>query len=147
MEKTPASFTLSDELKLTIPKKILPYLKKDPKDTELDPHLFEFFVYQKMFNHLDKGRLCCNESVSYCDIDHDLVNEDFVDNVDKIALEFGYPNIPIYCDQHLDEAVDNLNNAWDRTTKRIQLKENTGFKIIENKTCPSGESGIKSKNI
>ena len=131
--KSPASFVLSEELKLNIPKKVLPYLKKSPKDEQLDPYLVEFFIYKKMLNHLDKGRLCCNESVSYCDMNHDLVNENFVDNVDKIALEFGYPNIPVYCDQYLDKAVDELNNAWDRTTKRIQSGENSGFKITENK--------------
>lgn len=131
--KSPASFTLSEELKLTVSKKILPYLKNDPKDEQLDPHLFELFVYQKMCNHLDKGRLCCNDSVSYCDMDHDLVNEDLVNDVNKIALEFGFPNIPIYCDQHLDNAVDKLTLAWGRTTSRIKSGENTGFKITENK--------------
>ena len=48
--KMPASFKLSDELLQTIPKKMLPYLKRDPEDEHLDPHLFEFFIYRKMYN-------------------------------------------------------------------------------------------------
>ena len=36
----------------------LPYLKKDADDEQVDPHLFEFFVYQKMYRRLDKGLLC-----------------------------------------------------------------------------------------
>ena len=65
-------------------------MKKDAGDEQVDPHLFEFFVYHKMYRRLDKGLLCCNDSVTYCDIDHDLVNENVVDNVEEIANEFGY---------------------------------------------------------
>ena len=70
-----------------------------------------------MYHCLDKGLLSCNESVSYCDIDHDLVSEAVVDDVEKIAIEFGYPKIPIYCDKRLDDALTELDEAWDRTTK------------------------------
>ena len=41
-----------------------------------------FFVYHKMYRRLDKGLLCYNDSVTYCDIDHDLVSEDVVDLTD-----------------------------------------------------------------
>lgn len=129
--KMPASFKLSDELLQTIPKKMLPYLKRDLEDEHLDPHLFEFFIYRKMYNHLDKGRLCCNESVSYCDMDHDLINEDLVDKVEEIAAEFGYTNIPIFCDQHLDEAVNELDETWVNTIDRINSGENKGFELID----------------
>ena len=132
--KSPAEFKLPENLKYTISKTMLPYLKKDPKDEHVDPHLFEFFVYQKMYRRLDKNLLCCNDSISYCDIDHDLVKETLVDNAEKIANEFGYPNIPIYCDKHLDEKLEELDRAWARTTERISLGENTYFKIKETKT-------------
>lgn len=98
-KKGPASFKLSEELEETILKSSLPYLKKNADDKQVDPHLFEFFVYQKMYRRLDKGLLCCNNSVSYCDIDHDLVSEEVIDDAEKIANEFGYLKIPIYCDQ------------------------------------------------
>ncbi|BCA95449.1 hypothetical protein TUM19329_18100 [Legionella antarctica] len=110
------------------------YLKENPTDEQVDPHLFEFFVYQKMYRRLDKGLLCCNESVSYCDIDHDLIDDALVDDVEKIAHEFGYPNIPIYCSEHLDEVLNVLDNTWDRATKRISLGENPGFLIKETKS-------------
>jgi TnpA family transposase len=131
--KSPASFKLPSDLEDTISRTMIPYLKENPTDEHIDPHLFEFFVYQKMYRRLKKGLLCCNESVSYCDIDHDLVDDAMVDNVDEIANEFGYPKIPIYCGSHLDEVLNLLDNTWDRTTKRISSGENTGFIIKKTK--------------
>ncbi len=131
--KSPATFRVPKDLEDTLSRTVLPCLKKDPSDEQLDPHLFEFFIYQKMYRRLDKGLLCCNESVSYCDIDHDLVDDRLVDDVERIANEFGYPKIPIYCDQRLDEALTMLDNTWDRTTKRINLGENAEFNIKETK--------------
>jgi len=106
----------------------------DPSEDHIDPHLFEFFVYQKMFYRLDKGLLCCNDSVSYCDLDQDFISDELVDDAEKIAMEFGYPKIPIYCDERLDVALKELDNAWDRTTQRISLGENTGFNLRKTKT-------------
>jgi TnpA family transposase len=110
------------------------YLKRESSDTHLDPYLFEFFVYQKIDHEIDRGRLYCNNSVSYCDIDTDLVDDALVDDVEKIAAEFGYPKIPIYCDQRLDEALQELNGAWSRTTYNIRENNNPGFNIRETKT-------------
>jgi hypothetical protein len=132
--KSPGAFKLPGDLEDTISKSMIPYLKENPTDEHIDPHLFEFFVYQKMYRRLDKGLLCCNDSISYCDVEHDLIDDAMVDDVEKIANEFGYPNIPIYCDKHLDEVLCLLDNAWDKTTKRITMGENTGFKIKETKT-------------
>jgi TnpA family transposase len=136
--KSPATFKLPDDLADTISKTIIPYLKQDPTDDpsedHIDPHLFEFFVYQKMFYRLDKGLLCCNDSVSYCDLDQDFISDELVDDAEKIAMEFGYPKIPIYCDERLDVALKELDNAWDRTTQRISLGENTGFNLRKTKT-------------
>lgn len=131
--KALSTFKLSKDLEEIISQAVLPYLKKDPNDQQIDPHLFEFFVYQKMYRCLDKGLLCCNESISYCDIDHALVDDKVVDEVEKIANEFGYPRIPIFCDQRLDEALTMLDDAWSRTTKRISLGENAGLTIKETK--------------
>jgi TnpA family transposase len=133
-DKSPSSFKLPKDLEDTISKTMIPYLKENPTDEHVDPHLFEFFVYQKMYRRLDKGLLCCNESVSYCDIDHDLIDDSLVDDVEKIAHEFGYPNIPIYCSEHLDEVLNVLDNTWDRATKRISLGENPGFLIKKTKS-------------
>jgi hypothetical protein len=132
--KSPATFKLPKNLEDKISNKtIFPYLKKDSDDLQVDPHLFEFFIYQKMYRFLDKGLLCCNESVSYCDIDHDLVSDKVVDDVEKIAIKFGYPKIPIYCDKRLDDALIELDEAWDRTTKRISRGENAWITIKETK--------------
>lgn len=130
-EKSPATFKLPDEVRALIPKKMLAYLKRNPDNENVDPHLFEFYVYRKMYRHLDKGQLCCNDSVSFCDIEHDLIDDCIVDDVERIALEFGYPVIPRFCDEHLDELLDSLDKAWDTTTKRIQLGQNAGFKLKE----------------
>jgi TnpA family transposase len=132
--KGPSTFKLPQDIEDTLSKTQLPYLKKDPDDAQIDPHLFEFFVYRKMYRRLDKGLLCCNESVSYCDIDHDLISDALVDDVEKIANEFGYPKIPVYCDERLDTALMTLDATWDRTTKRISAGENSAFNIKEMKT-------------
>ncbi len=132
--KGPSTFKLPQDIEDTLSKTQLPYLKKDPDDAQVDPHLFEFFVYHKMYRRLDKGLLCCNESVSYCDIDHDLISDALVDDVEKIANEFGYPKIPVYCDERLDAALMTLDATWDRTTKRISGGENSAFNIKEMKT-------------
>lgn len=130
----PSDLTICDDLGFTIPKNMNQYLKREPNDTNIDPYLFEFFVYQKVYHEIDRGRLYCNDSVSYCDIDTDLVDDALVDDVEQIAAEFGYPKIPIYCDQRLDEALQELNEAWERTTHNIRENSNPGFSIRETKT-------------
>jgi TnpA family transposase len=132
--KGPSTFKLSPDMEDTLSKTQLPYLKKTPDDVQVDPHLFEFFVYRKMYRCLDKGLLCCNESISYCDIDHDLISDALVDDVEKIANEFGYPKIPVYCDGRLDAALKTLDATWDKTTKRISGGENSAFNLKEMKT-------------
>jgi hypothetical protein len=109
-------------------------LKRKPNDTHIDPYLFEFFVYQKIYHEIDRGRLYCNDSVSYWDIDTDLIDDALVDDVEEITADFVYPKIPIYCDQRLDDALQELNDAWERTTGNIQDNNNPGFSIRETKT-------------
>ncbi|CAO5682395.1 MAG: Tn3 family transposase ISPsy30 [Holosporales bacterium] len=130
--KTPSSFKVPKEVENTLPSAILPYLKKD--DGEIDPYLFEFFVYHKMYRSLNNGLLCCNESVSYCDIDNDLVSDSVVDDVENIAKRFGFSKLPIYCDKRLDDALQELDAAWDKTISRINNNENKEFIITETKT-------------
>lgn len=131
--KSPSDLKICDDLGFTIPRNMISYLKRKATDTHVDPYLFEFFVYQKVYHEIDRGRLYCNDSVSYCDIDADLVDDALVDDVEKIAAEFGYPKIPIYCDQRLDEALQELNNAWERTTRNIRENNNPGFSVRESK--------------
>ena len=132
--KTPSELKICDDLGFTIPKGMTRYLKRESTDTHIDPYLFEFYVYQKIYHEIDRGRLYCNNSVSYCDIDTDLVDDAMVDDVEKIAAEFGYPKIPVYCDQRLDDALQDLNDAWARTTGNIQENSNPGFNIRETRT-------------
>ena len=132
--KNPSQFKLNDDLGITIPKNMITYLKREPTDKRIDPYLFEFFVYQKMLHQLDRGGLCCNDSVSYGDLDQDLVDDALVDDVEKISAEFGYPKIPIYCDKRLDNAMKMLTSAWNTTTENIHLGHNNGFNLKETKT-------------
>lgn len=132
--KSASDLKICDDLGFTIPKNMIAYLKKLPTDTHIDPYLFEFFVYQKIYHEIERGRLYCNDSVSYCDIDADLVDDALVDDVENIATEFGYAKIPIYCDQRLDEALQELNDAWTRTTHNIRENTNPGFSVRETKT-------------
>jgi TnpA family transposase len=131
--KVPSNFKICDDLGFTIPKSMTRYLKRKSTDSHIDPYLFEFFVYQKVYHEIERGRLYCNDSVSYCDIDTDLIDDTLVDNAEKISTNFGYPKIPIYCDQRLDDALQELNDTWTRTTRNIENNNNSGFRIQENK--------------
>lgn len=135
--KPPASLKLCDDLGLTVPKSMVQYLKTSPQDKYIDPHRFEFFVYEKMYHHLDRGRLFCNDSVSYCDLECDLVPDKVVDNVEAIAKKYGYHKIPIYCDSHLDEKLNELDVAWERTTESINSGCNQGIKISQEEKNPT----------
>lgn len=125
---------ICDDLGFTVPKSMTKYLKRKSTDTHIDPCLFEFFVYQKIYHEIERGRLYCNDSVSFCDIDNDLIDDAMVDDVEKIAADFGYPKIPVYCDQRLDDALQELNDAWARTLHNIENDNNPGFNIRETKT-------------
>merc|ERR1711991_453530 len=59
---SPSDLTIYDDLGFTIPKSMNQYLKREPTDTNIDPYLFEFFVYQKVYHEIDRGRLYCNDS-------------------------------------------------------------------------------------
>jgi hypothetical protein len=131
--KFPSALKLSDDLDVTLPKNIIPYLKLNSVDQYVDPHLLEFFVYQKMYHHFDRGRMFCNDSVSYGDLNHDLVDDELVDDVEKIAIKFGYSKIPIYCDAHLDRMLEKLDMAWDITLQNINSGQNHGIKFKQKK--------------
>ncbi len=116
-------------LDVPISKKILPYLKAKPSDNEIDPYRFEFYVYKKMYHQLDRGRLFCNESISYCSLEHDLIGDDLVNSAEEICQRLGYAKIPVYCNSRLDEALRELDTAWDRTSQNIASGKNKGIKI------------------
>ncbi len=127
-DRSPADIKFSDDLGLTINKKYSPYLKSNPTDEYIDPYRLEFYLYKKMHHQLERGRLFCNESISYCSLDHDLVADEVVDQAEEIAKKFGYDKLPIYCDERLDEALETLTAAWKTTSTRIASGENNGIK-------------------
>lgn len=121
--------SLSSELIEKIPKSAVSLLKSDDKSKEINIARFEFYIYDKMYRQLDRGRLFCNDSVSYCDLDYDLVPDELVDDADKICDELGYKKIPVYCDERLDQALADLENAWIQTNKNIEEGHNKSIKI------------------
>ena len=121
----------SDAIVKLIAKPMISYLKSDSDPEYIDPYRFEFYVYWKMNNYITKGRLVCNESVSYGDLNNDLISDDLVDKVEKIASKFGYDKIPIYCGKRLDEALLALDLAWDETNANIANGTNKGIEITE----------------
>lgn len=132
--KSPSDLKLPDAIRQSIPANMQKYLKRDVADEDIDPYLYEFYIYQKMYHQLHRGRLCCNESISYCDLKYDLINDAVVDDVEKISAKFGYSKIPIYCDERLNSALAELDKAWDTTTNNIDLDLNPGFNIKQTKS-------------
>ena len=43
--KSPGALRIADDLGLTIPQRLVRYLKRKPEDEHWDPHRFEFFIY------------------------------------------------------------------------------------------------------
>lgn len=130
-DKSPSSFKLCDDLGFTIPKNMTKYLKRNEADKFINPYLFEYYVYEKVYHRLGRGKLVCNDSVSYCDIEFDLVDDALVDNVEEIAHKFNYPKIPFYCKNRLDEILLELHYAWNNTVDNINSGRNHGFKFKE----------------
>lgn len=123
---------LSDDILEVISKKELQELRFNSETIEMPATRFEFYVYKKMYHQLDRGRLFCNDSVSYCDLDIDLVPDELVDQVAEITEKYGYKKIALYCDERLDEALLELNDAWKRTNANIKSGENKGVTIETN---------------
>ena len=117
--KNPGSLKISSNTSLIKEKSIIEYLKNTDNPDYFDPYRLEFYVYEKMFHHIDKGRLCCNDSISYKDFDLDLIPEENIEKSLEIAEKFGYYKIRNYCDQRLDEALDELDKAWLCCMNRI----------------------------
>lgn len=132
----------SDALVKLISKSMVSYLKSDSDPEYIDPYRFEFYVYWKMNIYIIKGRLVCNDSVSYGDLNNDLISDDLVEKVEEIASKFGYNKIPIYCGKRLDEALLALDLAWDETNANIANGTNKGIEITE--SIAADDSTIKS---
>jgi len=127
---------------MSIIKSRSPYLQSNTDAEYIDPYRFEFYVYWKMNNYITKGRLVCNDSISYADLNNDLISDDLVDEVQKISTKFGYNKIPIYCDKRLDEALLDLDLAWNQTNANIANGTNKGIELTE--TIKADGSTIQS---
>ncbi|PIR10252.1 MAG: transposase, partial [Gammaproteobacteria bacterium CG11_big_fil_rev_8_21_14_0_20_46_22] len=123
------SKSLPDALIKKLPKSASELLKSTDNSEEINTARFEFYVYDKMYHQLDRGRLFCNDSVSYCDLDYDLVPDEFVDNAVEICEEYGYKKIPVYCDERLDQALSDLENAWIQVNKNIADGTNKSIEL------------------
>ena len=126
--KSISKLHLTDEQKKIIPKSMYKHLKSDHDKEEIDPYLFEWFVYIKVEHELTRGRLYCNNSFAYRDIDKDLIDDNQVENASKIAVELGYPHINDYCGEKLNSALTTLQQTWSRTVSNIENNTNTGLK-------------------
>ena len=127
LSKFPES--LSSALLDKMPKSALELLKSTRESEEISSTRFEFYIYEKMYHQFDRGRLFCNDSVSYCDLDYDLVPDSMVDKAMEICEELGYKKIPVYCDGRLDQALSALEEAWNQTNKNIDEGKNKSIKI------------------
>jgi len=123
------SQSISSDVIKKIPKKAMDLLKSSHDSNEINSSRLEFYLYEKMNHQINRGRLYCNDSISYCSLDYDLVPDAMVDNAEEICDGFGYKKIPIYCDERLDQALDELENAWVRTNQNINDGSNKGIKL------------------
>ncbi|MEO8402642.1 MAG: Tn3 family transposase, partial [Gammaproteobacteria bacterium] len=121
--------SLSSELINKIPKGALKLLRSSNEPEEINSARFEFYIYDKMYYQIDRGRLFCNDSIAYCDLDYDLVPDALVDDAVAICEKLGYKKIPVYCDERLDKALMDLEDAWIQTNKNIDEGKNKSIRI------------------
>ena len=140
-KKNPGSLKIASNSDIIKDKSMIPYLKSSTDPEYFDPYRLEFYVYLKMQANIDKGRLCCNDSIFFSKLDSDLVPEEVVDKVEEIATKFGYHKIPIYCDKRLVQALDNLDQALMETNSNISSGDNKNIKTI------TDEAGNTSWNL
>ncbi|MBY0581225.1 MAG: Tn3 family transposase [Rickettsiales bacterium] len=140
-KKNPRSLKIPSNTDLIKEKSMLPYLISSTEPNYLDPHRLEFYVYLKMYHHIDRGRLCCNDSISFSDLDQDLVSDSLVDQVEEISKKFSYNKIPIFCDQRLDQLLEELDEALINTNANISSGLNKDIKLI------TSEDGTISWNL
>ena len=127
-KRSPSKLKIHDGLGITVPTSVSPYLKPD-EDGCYQPTRFEFHVYKKMYHAIDVGTLFCSESISYKSLKDDLVSDDILEVVEETAKKYGYPKIPIYCDQRLDELEKLAHETWLNTNENIASGKNTGIRI------------------
>lgn len=129
--KSPKKLMISESTLLPIPRSMLPYLKSKSNDKYLNPHRLEFYVYKKLYHHLNRGHIFCNDSISYRNIDADLVSEDMVEKAKEISQQYGYNKIPIYCSNHLDQKLIELNNKWKALDDNINNNKSITIKTAK----------------
>lgn len=112
-----------------IPQRDLALLQGEDEPSNIHPARLEYYLYKKMHHQLDRGWLFCNNSVSYCSLDDDLVPDELVNQANEISKKFGYEKIPIYCDERLEQALAELESSWEQTNQHIDGGYNTGIKI------------------
>ena len=132
-KKNPGSLKIASNSALIKEKSMIQYLKSTTDPDYFDPYCFEFYVYLKMHHHITKGRLCCNNSISFSDLDQDLIPEQLVNHAQEIAAKFGYNKIPIYCDKRLNQALEDLEQSLLETNSNISSGANKNIELTENK--------------
>jgi hypothetical protein len=127
--KGPSKLTLPDDSISIISSKVIPYLKSEKTDEKINPYRLEFYLYNKMLHNLNRGRLFCNDSVSFRDIECDLISGEALEKAEKKAKQYGYNKIPIICEGHLNSLLRELNDTWDRVLGNIENNKNEGVDI------------------
>jgi len=129
--RTPAKLmqNISETLLTTLTEKTKQRLQNDPNSTTLHAARFEAYVYRQLFYALDNGRAYCNESVSFADLEDDLIDDSFVDKADEISEKLGYPGIADYCDGRLEALTTEVESCWTTTNQHIEDGQNESISI------------------
>ena len=126
--KSSLRLQISGDKAINILASILKYLKNNAQDTYLNLYRFEYYVYQKIYHYLYCGRVFCNDSISYRDIEADLIPESMIERSIETVKQYGYTKIRIYCSEHLDQKLSEFNQSWQNLYKDIN--NNKGINII-----------------
>jgi len=96
----------------------------------IHPDKYEFFVYKRIIEGIDKGDIFCDETTQYKSLESDLLSDETWENKKEILQKLGYPNITDAGEESkLDELEKMLHQKIIDVNKRIATGENKYFKI------------------
>ena len=125
------------KLMKTIPEALLKTFRQKEKENlgctedagSLHPARFEMLVYTKLYQALEQGTAFCNDSLSFADLEQDLVEDALVDKADEIAGKLGFGKLSTYCTVRLSSLVQDVEALWVLVNQHIADGTNSYFKV------------------
>ena len=92
---------------------------------------------------LKTGQMYCEDSLSYCNIESDLMAKVNHEEAITIANKYGFDEVPDYGDKQLNKLLGELDKEWKQLAITLQNPTQNGIKIeVDKKAIRLGQSAI-----